>query len=243
MAHRVFIDGEAGTTGLQIRDRLQGRADIELISIAPEDRKSLDARLACFEAADVAILCLPDAAAVEIVGQLAGSDTRLIDASTAHRVHDDWVFGFPELGSQRRAAIAGAARVSNPGCYSTCAIALLHPLRQAGILPADVAISINAISGYSGGGKAMVEEFETGASDGHFAYATGQHHKHVPEIMAYGGVQKRPIFVPSVSAYAQGMLVQIPLHLDQGGEAGRVETSPRGHYAEARFVAGVTTPH
>jgi len=236
MAYSVFIDGEVGTTGLQIRERLVARDDIDLISVDPARRKDLDARLECLAKADVGILCLPDAAAQEVAAQMDGLDTRLIDASTAHRVHDDWVYGFAELGPDRRAAIREARFVSNPGCYSTAAIALLHPLISAGVLSEDAALTINAVSGYSGGGRSMVEAFESGEEDGFFVYATGQTHKHLPEIMAYGGVSVRPAFVPSVGAFAQGMIVQIPLPVGMVALRDGVETTLKSHYTDSRFV-------
>ena len=241
MTHRVFIDGEAGTTGLQIRDRLQARDDISLVSLPDTHRKDLSARLQAYEQADVAILCLPDASVHEIVPQVTDLGTRLIDASTAHRTDPDWVFGFCELTPDTRARIAAAPRVSNPGCYSTGAIALLHPLVTAGIIAPDAPIAINAVSGYSGGGRAMVEEFESGASDGFFLYATGQKHKHIPEIIRYAGLTKRPIFVPSVGHFAQGMIVQIPLPFLPVTDATRLEETLAAHYAGATFVKVVSS--
>ncbi|QDL92510.1 N-acetyl-gamma-glutamyl-phosphate reductase [Paroceanicella profunda] len=236
MAWNVFIDGEAGTTGLQIRERLEARADIALIQLADDARKDTAARLEAFAAADVAILCLPDAAVLDIVPRLAGTDTRLIDASTAHRVAPDWVFGFPELTAGARAAVAGAERVSNPGCYASGAIALLHPLVSRGLVAADAPLSINAVSGYTGGGKAMVSEFEAPSHPHSFAYAMGQRHKHIPEIMQYGGLTRRPIFAPSVGDFAQGMVVQVPLHLGNGLTIARLTAAYAEHYDGARFV-------
>ncbi|WP_118136728.1 N-acetyl-gamma-glutamyl-phosphate reductase [Oceanicella sp. SM1341] len=237
MAWKVFIDGEAGTTGLQIRERLEARGDIALVQLADDARKDTAARLEAFAAADVAILCLPDAAVHDIVPRLAGTDTRLIDASTAHRVAPDWVFGFPELTPQARGAVASAARVSNPGCYASGAIALLHPLVSRGLIAADAPISINAVSGYTGGGKAMIGEFEAEGHPKHFVYANTQHHKHVPEIMKHGGLARRPIFSPSVGDFAQGMIVQIPLHLEGGLTVESLSAAYAEHYADARFVS------
>jgi N-acetyl-gamma-glutamyl-phosphate reductase len=234
MGAKVFIDGEVGTTGLQIRDRLLGRKDIELISLPNDLRKDAGARADAFARADVAILCLPDDAAIAAAAMCADLPTKIIDASTAHRVNPDWVFGFAELAAGQRAAIAGAKRVSNPGCYSTCAIALLRPLTDAGLVARDAYLSIFGISGYTGGGKAMIAEFESGAANGVFLYATGQQHKHMPEVMQYGHVSRAPIFVPAVGHYAQGMIVQIPLH---GVDARAVHAALTAHYTGSAFIS------
>ncbi len=213
---RVFIDGEAGTTGLQIRERIEGRSDLCLVTVDPARRKDPSARAEAMAAADVAILCLPDEAAREAVALAAGlpgGGPRILDASTAHRVAEGWVYGFPELSPDQPAQIRAARRVANPGCYPTGAIALIRPLVDAGLLPADLPISINAVSGYSGGGRTMVEAYEAGAAPAFELYALGLEHKHLPEIMRYGRLSRRPIFVPSVGAFRQGMLVSIPLHL------------------------------
>lgn len=235
MTAKVFIDGEIGTTGLQIRARLDARADITLISLPEEHRKSRLARLGAFAESDVAILCLPDAAVHDIAPDLAHLPCRVIDASTAHRTDPNWEFGFPELDAGARARIAAAKYVSNPGCYSSGAIALIKPLVDAGVIAPDHPVTINAVSGYSGGGKAMIAEFETGAITGGFVYATGQHHKHLPEIVMRGGLARKPIFVPQVGHFAQGMIVQIPLHLPPGGP-GMALDALRAHYAGQRFV-------
>ena len=236
MVAKVFIDGEVGTTGLQIAQRLRLRDDIALISLAEETRKDLNARVDALCQADVGILCLPDAASKEISAAVAGENVRLIDASTAHRVDPDWDFGFAEIGPEYRRALEASARVSNPGCYSSAAIALLAPLTAAGLIAGDAPISINAVSGYSGGGKALIQEFEAGEVDGHFAYATAQGHKHVPEIMRYGGLSQQPIFVPSVGHFAQGMLVQIPLPFLPASKTPDVQAALASHYSAQHFV-------
>ena len=239
MVHRVFIDGEAGTTGLRIREQLAGREEIDLVSVDPARRKDLDARLEALAAADVAILCLPDAAAVEIVAAARDLDTRIIDASTAHRVAPDWTYGFSEMAPGQRAAIAGAKYVANPGCYPTGAIALLRPLTDAGLIAADLPISVHAVSGYSGGGKAMIEEFESGAIRGGFVYGLNQTHKHLPEMQTYSRLDHTPIFVPSVGQFACGMIVQIGLPTMAPEAAARVEPVLRAAYAGQAFVSVV----
>ena len=241
MAHKVFIDGEVGTTGLQIRARLENRADIALVQVESARRKDPEARRAALAEADVAILCLPDDAAREAAALAAPHGTRLIDASTAHRVADDWVFGLPEMAPGQRAAVAAATRVSNPGCWSTCAIAMIRPLVQAGLIDRTAPPAISGVSGYSGGGKAMIAEFETGATRGTFLYGAAQGHKHLPEITRHGLLARAPVFVPSVGQYAQGMAVA--LHLPDLGAAGMkaVDEALRAHYAGERFV-GVVDP-
>lgn len=235
MTAKVFIDGEVGTTGLQIRARLETRDDITLISLPEESRKSRLARIGAFAEVDVAILCLPDAAVHEIAPDLAHQPCRVIDASTAHRIDPDWEFGFAELDAGARDRIAGAKYVSNPGCYSTGAIALLKPMLQSGIIAPDHPVTINALSGYSGGGKAMIAEFESGAAQGGFVYATAQKHKHLPEIVTHTGLTRKPIFVPQVGPFAQGMIVQVPLHLAPGGPAAAL-AALRAHYDGQHFV-------
>ena len=233
MPAKVFIDGEAGTTGLQIRDRLSARPDIALISLPEAQRKDASARSDAFADADVAILCLPDDAARAAVEMCRGLTTRLIDASTAHRVDPAWTYGFAELAIGQRDALGIATRVANPGCYATCAIALLRPLTDAGIVAADADLSIFGISGYTGGGKAMIAEYETGETTGAFLYATGQNHKHMPEVIRHARLAQRPAFIPSVGQFAQGMTVQIPLaHAD----AAKVHAALAAHYEGRRFV-------
>jgi N-acetyl-gamma-glutamyl-phosphate reductase len=213
----VFIDGEAGTTGLQIRERLADLPGVTVKSIDPAKRKESDARAAIMRDVDLVVLCLPDDAAkdaVALADRLGKDAPKIVDASTAHRVAAGWVYGFAELDAKQADAIAKAQRVANPGCYPTGAIALVRPLIDAGIIPADHPVSVNAVSGYSGGGKSMIESYEVAKTAPAFElYALGLEHKHVPELMAYTGLKRRPIFVPSVGNFKQGMLVSIPLHL------------------------------
>jgi N-acetyl-gamma-glutamyl-phosphate reductase len=206
----VFIDGAVGTTGLEIGDRLGGRADISLITLDDQQRKTLVARREAINAADFVILCLPDEAAREAVALIDDDDTRVIDASTAHRIAPGWVYGFPEISG--RSIVADARRVSNPGCYSTGFIALVAPLVAAGLIPADWPLSVNAVSGYSGGGKAMIAEFEGGETQTAWrTYALSIAHKHVPEMQHHCGLTHAPLFAPSVARTYRGMTVDVPL--------------------------------
>jgi N-acetyl-gamma-glutamyl-phosphate reductase len=218
MAPKVFIDGEAGTTGLQIHRRLAGRRDLELLTIDPARRKETAARRDLLNTADLVVLCLPDDAAREAVRLIESNSVRVIDASTAHRTGTGWAYGFPEMAKGQRAAIAEARRVANPGCYPTGFIALVRPLIDEGLLPRDWPVTVNAVSGYSGGGRSMIAEFEDEATPSYTTvpyriYAMGLAHKHVPEMQSHTGLAHRPLFAPSVGRYAQGMIVEVPLPL------------------------------
>lgn len=218
MRKRLFIDGEAGTTGLEIRARLHERADLEIISLPPALRKDAAARTAALNTCDLAVLCLPDDAAVEAVSLVENPEVRILDASTAHRVRSDWAYGFAELSADQAARIASARFVANPGCYATGAIAILRPLIDAGLLPKDYPVTLNAISGYTGGGKSMIAAFEDPKSPnfettGGYEYGLHFQHKHVPEIIVHSGLGRAPVFIPSVGRFPRGMLVNLPLQL------------------------------
>lgn len=214
MTVKVFIDGAAGTTGLEIHDRLTGRDDIEMLSLSESRRKDAKARAKLINDADFVILCLPDDAAREAVALIENDRTRVIDASTAHRTGDGWTYGFPELEPGQTAAIAEAKRVSNPGCYPTGFLALVRPLVRAGLIPVDWPLTVNAVSGYSGGGKSMIAEFEgPNPPPAARTYALGLAHKHVPEMQKHARVEHPPIFMPSVANTYRGMIVEVPLPL------------------------------
>lgn len=244
---KIYIDGEHGTTGLQIRERLALRNDINVLSMPHEERRNADFRAKLLGEADIAILCLPDAAsreAVQMLNDANNSSTRLIDASTAFRTDSNWAYGFAELDANQRHKIASARFVSNPGCYATGAIALLQPLVKSGLLPADYPITINAVSGYSGGGKNLIAQMEDTAredhiSSAHFLYALGLGHKHVPEIVNSSALTREPIFTPNVGRFAQGMLVNIPLHTDLMSNASleSIHAHLTSHYAGQNIVS------
>ncbi|MDB5538294.1 MAG: N-acetyl-gamma-glutamyl-phosphate reductase [Devosia sp.] len=215
MVAKIFIDGEAGTTGLQIRERLAGRRDLEVISIAQDKRKDLDERKRLLNLADVAILCLPDDAARESVSLIENDTTRVIDASTAHRIAEGWTYGFAEMDRAQSAAIANSRRVANPGCWPQGPIATLRPLIEAGLAPADFPVTVSGISGYSGGGRAMIEDYE---QEGEIAnefmlYGLTFKHKHLPELQAYAKLAHTPLFTPAVGNFRQGMVTAVPLQL------------------------------
>jgi len=245
MTAQIFIDGDVGTTGLQIKSRLEGRNDIRLLTLDEAVRKDPVKRAECLNAADVSILCLPDAAAIEAVSLVTNPDARLIDASTAHRIAKGWAYGFPEYDEHQAEKIASASRVANPGCYALTSVSIIHPLVSSGLIPADWPITINAVSGYSGGGKGLIAEFEDTSNNTYteapfFAYGLSLEHKHLPEITHWGGLAHAPLFVPSVARYNQGMIVQVPLPLwSMPGNlsAGDIHQVLSDHYAGQRFVS------
>ena len=243
MTHTIFIDGEAGTTGLEIRERLETRGDLELILLG-DRRREVEARREALNGADAVILCLPDEAAKEAVAMIENPGVRVIDASTAYRVDPAWTYGFAEMahapGRMTQAEkIAGATRVSNPGCYPTGFIGLVRPLVSAGIIPAGWPVTVNAVSGYSGGGKAMIAEFEAGGAGAFRAYGLSLKHKHVPEMTLHTGLERPVLFAPAVAAYRQGMLVEVPLQLAALPSSPSVEVvhgALAEAYAGCRFV-------
>jgi N-acetyl-gamma-glutamyl-phosphate reductase len=238
MAFTVFIDGEAGTTGLEIRERLEARGDLELILLG-DRRRDVAARREALNEADAVILCLPDEAAREAVRMIENPRVRVIDASTAYRVDPAWTYGFAEMAPGQRDRIAAATRVSNPGCYPTGFIGLVRPLVSAGIIPAGWPVTVNAVSGYSGGGKAMIAEFEAGGAGAFRAYGLSLKHKHVPEMTLHTGLERPVLFAPAVGAYRQGMLVEVPLQLAALPSSPSVEVvhgALAEAYADCRFV-------
>jgi N-acetyl-gamma-glutamyl-phosphate reductase len=245
MKPKIFIDGEHGTTGLQIRTRLGQRDDLDILSIPEAERRNRSLREEMLKSADIAILCLPDDASKEAVALLEGTNsTRIIDTSTAHRTHPDWAYGFAEMTAGQRDKVARARLVANPGCYPTGAIGLIRPLVEAGILPADYPVSVNAVSGYTGGGKQMIAQMEDASNPDHiaaphFLYGLTLAHKHVPEMQAHGLLSRRPVFSPSVGRFAQGMIVQLPLHLSDLSGApslGDIHAALAAHYAGQSVV-------
>ena len=240
MRAKIFIDGEAGTTGLQIREQLAARADITLLSIPEAQRKDPAARADYLNAADFAILCLPDAASRESVALVTNPGTRIIDASTAFRVADSWTYGFAEMDRQQSAAIASAARVANPGCWPQGVIAVLRPLIAAGLLPASYPVTVNGVSGYSGGGKSMIADYEAADAQApaFMPYGLNFGHKHLPEMQHYSHLAGTPLFMPAVGRFLQGMLTCVPLQL---GELATVPTGKDLHAALADHYAAM--PH
>ena len=241
MAAKIFIDGEHGTTGLQIRSRMESRRDVEMLSIPHEERRNAAMREDMLNSADIAILCLPDDASREAVAMLSGNNkVRVIDTSTAYRTDPDWAYGFAEMDKAQAERIRAARHVANPGCYPTGAIGLIRPLRAVGILPDSYPVTINAVSGYTGGGKNMIAQMEDASREDHidapyFLYGLNLKHKHVPEMTTHGLLARPPIFSPSVGRFAQGMLVQVPLYLEEleGGQ-----TAESIHATLAEYYAG-----
>lgn len=244
MKPKVYIDGKEGTTGLKIYSRLEGRQDIELLLIDEEKRKDTAERKKLMNAADLVFLCLPDAAAIEAVGLVENPETRIIDASTAHRTAPGWDYGFPELSPEQRAAIASSKRVANPGCHASGFISTVYPLRQAGILPADYPLTCHSLTGYSGGGKKLIAEYEDPARDprheSHRIYGLNLRHKHLPEMMKLCGLTRTPVFMPILGDFYAGMATTIMLHnalLPGAPTAEDIREALAKHYTGAHFVS------
>ena len=236
---KIFIDGQHGTTGLKIHERLKDRPDIELLELPMAERKDLAKRVEIAKAADIAVLCLPDAAVKELMAALGDAEVCVIDASTAHRVADGWTYGFPELSKDHRQKLLASKRISNPGCYPTGAIAILHPLVEAGIVRADSTPAVFGVSGYTGGGKELIEVHEKTEVEPFGVYGLELTHKHVPEMKKYAGLKHTPLFVPSVGHYAQGMLILVPITRDITAKkvnAADVHKVLTDHYAGETFV-------
>ncbi len=240
MTFTAYVDGQEGTTGLRIHEYLSQRSDIELLRIAPEKRKDPAERAKLLNAADVAFLCLPDAAAREAVAMVNNPRTCVIDASTAHRTAPGWVFGLPELAPGQREAIRKGKRIANPGCHASSFILLLRPLVDAGLVPADAAVSATSITGYSGGGKKMIEQYQADAGRQLAAprpYGLNLAHKHLPEMMAHTGLARKPVFMPIVGPFYKGLVVAVPLHLDQlGFTPEAVHRAYQARYEGERFI-------
>ena len=238
MAHTVYVDGQEGTTGLRIREVLAARSDIELLRIDPEKRKDPAERARLLNAADVAFLCLPDAASREAASMVTNPSTCLIDASTAHRTDPAWVFGLPELAPGQRDRIRRATRIANPGCHSTAFILLVRPLVDAGLVDPAVPLTATSITGYSGGGRKMIEQYETSGDPlltSPRPYALGLQHKHLPEMVAHTGLRTPPVFLPVVANFYKGLAVTVPLHLTALASGTTVETL---HQTLARYYEG-----
>ena len=242
MSYRVFVDGQEGTTGLRIHEMLARRTDIEVLRIDADKRKDAAERARLLNAADVAFLCLPDAAAKEAASLVTNPNTCLIDASTAHRTDPGWVFGLPELAPGQRELIRRSKRIANPGCHASAFILLLRPLVDAGLVPADAALSATSITGYSGGGKKMIEQYEAGGDprlQSPRPYGLGLSHKHLPEMTAHARLQKKPVFMPIVASFYKGLAVSVPLHLSQlkpGTDGGALREALARHYEGERFI-------
>jgi N-acetyl-gamma-glutamyl-phosphate reductase len=242
MSGTIFIDGEAGTTGLLIRQLLVGRSDLSFINLSDQERKDAKAREDALNSCDLAILCLPDEAAREAITLIANPNVKVIDTSTAHRISPDWVYGFPEMTRGQTELIKKAKRVANPGCYPTGAISLVRPLVENKIIPSSYPVTINAVSGYSGGGKSLIKRFEIekNAPPPFYVYGTTLSHKHLPEMQQYIGLDNPPLFTPSVGKYMQGMIVQVPFYLSKGLNTfqtpGKIHDVLSQHYYGSEFI-------